>query len=147
MTPVVFWNSQFLNETQWGSSLGRMEAIESEGEKYSKYSTLPSPPLCPPTIFYWRLTLMLISIKNMHFWWISVFASTHSFRFWDRDKAVEKYENQQINFISHPSFFSWQMWAEYLSQKRTLHIYDSFSDDPESRVWFASKNLTPCRMH
>ena len=147
MTPVVFWNSQFLNETQWGSSLGRMEAIESEGEKYSKYSTLPSPPLCPPTIFYWRLTLMLISIKNMHFWWISVFASTHSFRFWDRDKAVEKYENQQINFISHASFFSWQMWAEYLSQKRTLHIYDSFSDVPESRVWFASKNLTPCRMH
>ena len=25
--------------------------------------------------------------------------------------------------------------------------YDSFSDVPESRVWFASKNLTPCRMH
>ena len=47
------WNSQscydsrcilefsILNETQWGSSLGRLEAIESEGEKYSKYSTLP----------------------------------------------------------------------------------------------------------
>ena len=26
-------------------------------------------------------------------------------------------------------------------------IYDSFSDVPESRVWFASKNRTPCRMH
>ena len=25
--------------------------------------------------------------------------------------------------------------------------YDSFSDVPESSVWFASKNLTPCRMH
>ena len=25
--------------------------------------------------------------------------------------------------------------------------YDSFSDVGESRVWFASKNLTPCRMH
>ena len=24
---------------------------------------------------------------------------------------------------------------------------DSFSDVPESRVWFASKILTPCRMH
>ena len=26
-------------------------------------------------------------------------------------------------------------------------IYDWLSDVPESRVWFASKNLTPCRMH
>ena len=26
-------------------------------------------------------------------------------------------------------------------------IYDSLSDDPESRVCFASKNLTPCGMH
>ena len=26
-------------------------------------------------------------------------------------------------------------------------VYDSFSDVGESRVWFASKNLTPCRMH
>ena len=25
--------------------------------------------------------------------------------------------------------------------------YDSLSDVGESRVWFASKNLTPCRMH
>ena len=25
--------------------------------------------------------------------------------------------------------------------------YDSFSDVGESQVWFASKNLTPCRMH
>ena len=25
--------------------------------------------------------------------------------------------------------------------------YESFSDVGESRVWFASKNLTPCRMH
>ena len=33
------------------------------------------------------------------------------------------------------------------SQKAYLAAYDSFSDVPESRVWFASKNLTPCRMH
>ena len=26
-------------------------------------------------------------------------------------------------------------------------LYESFSDVGESRVWFASKNLTPCRMH
>ena len=25
--------------------------------------------------------------------------------------------------------------------------YESLSDVGESRVWFASKNLTPCRMH
>ena len=28
-----------------------------------------------------------------------------------------------------------------------LGWYDSFSDVGESRVWFASKNLTPFRMH
>ena len=28
-----------------------------------------------------------------------------------------------------------------------LTAYDSLSDVPESRVWFASKDLTPCRMH
>ena len=26
-------------------------------------------------------------------------------------------------------------------------LYESFSDVGEIRVWFASKNLTPCRMH
>ena len=25
--------------------------------------------------------------------------------------------------------------------------YEKVSDAPESRVWFASKNLTPCRIH
>ena len=30
---------------------------------------------------------------------------------------------------------------------RISKIYDSFSDVEESRVCFASKNLTPCRMH
>ena len=33
------------------------------------------------------------------------------------------------------------------STSTSSSIYDSFSDVPESRVWFASKNLTPCRMH
>ena len=28
-----------------------------------------------------------------------------------------------------------------------LDIYDKVSDVPENRVWFASKNLTPHRMH
>ena len=28
-----------------------------------------------------------------------------------------------------------------------LNMYESFSDVGEIRVWFASKNPTPCRMH
>ena len=32
-------------------------------------------------------------------------------------------------------------------QPTRIFVYDSFSDVGESRVWFASKNLTPCRMH
>ena len=34
-----------------------------------------------------------------------------------------------------------------LKDQDKVHIYDSFSDVGESRVWFASKNLTSCRMH
>ena len=30
---------------------------------------------------------------------------------------------------------------------RSRAVYESFSDVGESRVWFASKNLTPCTMH
>ena len=33
------------------------------------------------------------------------------------------------------------------SKPKCLKCYDSFSDVGESRVWFASKNLTPCTMH
>ena len=33
------------------------------------------------------------------------------------------------------------------SEEKITCIYDSFLDVGESRVWFASKNLTPCRMH
>ena len=33
------------------------------------------------------------------------------------------------------------------NQKLYKTIYEKASDVPESRVWFASKNLTPCRMH
>ena len=52
------------------------------------------------------------------------------------------------------------MWQILFLQKYTLEthvfefqknfirmVYDSLSDVGESRVWFASKNLTPCRMH
>ena len=36
----------------------------------------------------------------------------------------------------------------YLSKNPlNISMYESLSDVWESRVWFASKNLTPCRMH
>ena len=37
------------------------------------------------------------------------------------------------------------VWLKLL--KRAVMIYESFSDVGEIRVWFASKILTPCRMH
>ena len=39
-------------------------------------------------------------------------------------------------------FIKCQLRTKWIHQQ-----YDSFSDVGESRVWFASKNLTPCRMH
>ena len=34
-----------------------------------------------------------------------------------------------------------------LAQQNSITVYESLSDVGEIRVWFASKNLTPCRMH
>ena len=39
-------------------------------------------------------------------------------------------------------FIKCQLRTKWIHQQ-----YDSFSDVGESRVWFAGKNLTPCRMH
>ena len=46
-----------------------------------------------------------------------------------------KAEQKEIDFLSQTYI------AMYSS------MYEKVSDVPESRVWFASKNLTPCRMH
>ena len=50
-----------------------------------------------------------------------------------------------------PSFAQYQNENKQKSQPLALvencSLYDSLSDVGESRVWFASKNLTPCRMH
>ena len=40
--------------------------------------------------------------------------------------------------------FGLQSWKRLFQLKSP---YESFSDVGESRVWFASKNLMPCRMH
>ena len=45
-----------------------------------------------------------------------------------------------------------ERYQNFLTKAAFEHLvanfgYDSFSDVGESRVWFASKNLTPCRMH
>ena len=42
---------------------------------------------------------------------------------------------------SMPEFDIWH------SRQKGLGTYESLSDVGEIRVWFASKNLTPCRMH
>ena len=86
----------------------------------------PSPPLplCPPTIFYWRLTLMLISIKNMHFWWISAFASTHIsvFAF---EIAIKLLKNMKISkLISFPTLLSsHDKCGQNISHRKVDYIY------------------------
>ena len=44
--------------------------------------------------------------------------------------------------------FNWRMLRETFHHLLQLvHTYESFSDVGEIRVYFASKILTPCRMH
>ena len=45
-----------------------------------------------------------------------------------------------------PSQHDRSKWSQ-TTDRRWEIIYDSFSDVGESRVWFPSKNLTPCRLH
>ena len=51
----------------------------------------------------------------------------------------------------HFDFYLIDYWLIERVKGRTFaklkSIYESYSDVGESRVWFASKNLTPCRMH
>ena len=53
-------------------------------------------------------------------------------------EAVKQEYRQELGQISEV------VQAEMIHK---IFIYDKVSDVPESRVWFASKNLTPCRMH
>ena len=53
-------------------------------------------------------------------------------------EAVKQEDRQELGQISEV------VQAEMIHK---IFIHDKVLDDPESRVWFASKNLTPCRMH
>ena len=52
-----------------------------------------------------------------------------------------------IKFTLSLSINSFDQFCLYLLTIQIYTVYDSFSDVGESRVWIASKNLTPCRMH
>ena len=56
------------------------------------------------------------------------------------DSSYQTCTSRDINITIHSHIFNQRKIEEW-------KLYDSFSDVWESRVWFASKNLTPCRMH
>ena len=60
-------------------------------------------------------------------------------------KILRFHENILYLRIYHSFFFFFSLFKTHVNQ--VSGWYDSFSDVPESRVWFASKNLTACRMH
>ena len=67
--------------------------------------------------------------------------STPLSRLWEIHKLTLTLVNVVVGY--------WKVFSIAHSQHkgRSKKIYDSFSDVKESRVWFSSKNLTPCRMH
>ena len=60
--------------------------------------------------------------------------------------------NLQIYIIKMAAYMCivYGFWKNHISISKTQwykRAYEKVSDVPESRVWFASKNLTPCSMH
>ena len=61
----------------------------------------------------------------------------------ERAEGADGAEGGEVADGTHVAAIYIVIWLEHDG----IGLYDSFSDVPESRVWFASKNLTPCRMH
>ena len=60
--------------------------------------------------------------------------------------------NLQIYIIKMAAYMwiVYGFWKNHISISKTQwykRAYEKVSDVPESRVWFASKNQTPCRIH
>ena len=87
------------------------------------------------TVLFWPLSTLFVSPRpqeNHSMAWILPDTREEKTNpdYWHRMKSIRPIENSQA--IKSIHFMTW---------------YDSLSDVPESRVCFASKKLTPCRMH
>ena len=63
--------------------------------------------------------------------------TTHHYCLFHQRNIVHQISKGHLGYCSHPIF----------PPSCTLIVYESFSDVGDIRVWFASKILTPCRMH
>ena len=84
-----------------------------------------------------------LKTSQTHFWSKKVNVSNRRPQLTSVDqKSVLKRGPQMTLYMSRSRA------TEYCSYFYTIPIpYESLSDVGEGRVWFASKNLTPCRMH
>ena len=61
---------------------------------------------------------------------------------------VERMKVKGFLFILYPrSYILIHALTHKCAYNISVSVYEKVSDVPESRVWFASKNLTPRRMH
>ena len=114
------------------------------------------------------LSLSMLAVKRKvqsasKWWWRwgnneSLLSTTKSPYFsWHQYRGTKSHNWDIITRVWRVVFFYWDQvrkWQklhiagrEVIDFWRPKITYDSFSDVEESRVWFASKNLTPCRMH
>ena len=87
----------------------------------------------PSSVFWWDSRWPLPFVLGNKDWWNMIY-----FHFTE-EQRIGKDVADNIDF--YRSCCGTREWSVSFS------VYDSFSDVPERRVWFASKNLTPCRMH
>ena len=74
--------------------------------------------------------------------------SSGRFKVWvNKIICISKWKD--VDGVNRNYLDSWSPcdWVMPWSDKAHLIEYESFSDVGESPVWFASKNLKPCRMH
>ena len=98
--------------------------------KFYENATNSSAPLTPKVVY--SIPLLLILHQQCS-------------SLWNKNNFSSLHAKREQNFIF--ANFCPKRILHYFLLSLRASTYEKVSDIPESRVWFASKNLTPCRMH
>ena len=139
-----FWCVQFVSKILQ-SWLDSIAVSQLKQEKY--FST-------PKTVSEQKIQITLSNLYGRFYWAVmSQWKTQNTFLICKSSSLTRKVVRAELEnpaMISRIGFRSTNRICAsedpvYISHEYTR--YDSFSDVGESRVWFASINLTPCRMH
>ena len=115
--------SPYLNRNPW---LGA-------GQSRNQTRILSSPQRSPA-----------VFLRATQYWWLCLVCTCPNSTWL---MTMVNLEYHFLSTIQQNKLLWWTNNSRKFDLKGKRSIYESLSDVGEIRVWFASKNLTPCRMH